>query len=141
MHMGGCAELCSWPQGLGDRGAAPLRTLQPRSPTAAAASGAPTSRLACGNSPPHPSLQTSGNHLQLYALNVSSEVLWRLPDGQEVRWRGMASQQHSRGNTAAAADGCGSAPAACVGTARCHPRAGLPPVAPIVAAPAAGTRP
>jgi hypothetical protein len=29
--------------------------------------------------------QTSRSHLQLYALNVSSEALWRLPDGQELR--------------------------------------------------------
>ena len=29
--------------------------------------------------------QTALNHLQLYALNISSEALWRLPDGQEVR--------------------------------------------------------
>lgn len=39
---------------------------------------------------PHPypaftSLQTSRSHLQLYALNVSSEALWRLPDSQELR--------------------------------------------------------
>jgi hypothetical protein len=30
-------------------------------------------------------LQTAHSHLQLYALNVSSEALWRLPDGQELR--------------------------------------------------------
>ena len=29
--------------------------------------------------------QTARNHLQLYALNVSSEALWRLPSGQDVR--------------------------------------------------------
>lgn len=29
--------------------------------------------------------QTEHNHLQLYGLNVSSEALWRLPDGGEVR--------------------------------------------------------
>lgn len=28
---------------------------------------------------------TQRSHLQLYALNVSSEALWRLPDGQDVR--------------------------------------------------------
>lgn len=34
---------------------------------------------------PSPAHQTSHNRLQLYALNVSSEALWRLPDSQEVR--------------------------------------------------------
>ena len=29
--------------------------------------------------------QTTGSHLQLYALNVSSEVLWRLPHGHELK--------------------------------------------------------
>lgn len=35
--------------------------------------------------PAAPLLQTAANHLQLYSLNVSSEALWRLPDGQDVR--------------------------------------------------------
>ena len=30
-------------------------------------------------------LQTAANHLQLYSLNVSSEAVWRLPNGRDVR--------------------------------------------------------
>lgn len=39
----------------------------------------------CPRAPP----QTARNHLQLYALNQSSEALWRLPSGGEVRGRGL----------------------------------------------------
>lgn len=30
-------------------------------------------------------LQTAANHLQLYSLNVSSEAVWRLPNGRDMR--------------------------------------------------------
>ncbi len=35
--------------------------------------------------PAHACAQTAHNHLQLYTLNVSSEALWRLPGGGDVR--------------------------------------------------------